>query len=194
MITTFIGPMFSGKSEKLLDVYNTVYNKNTVIAFKPKMDTRDKAYIKSRNNKIKISTILVETIEQLYTSLIYSSTLPQSYNRNGKIILIDEVQFLKGNVKWLVDLSIKKDYDIYIAGLNLTTNLKPFGIIGQILAISDNIIKLYSSCYYCGKQANYTKCLVNKTNDTLIGSNEYVPICKDCIRKEVIIDNGKSNV
>lgn len=193
MITTFIGPMFSGKSEKLLDIYNTIYNKDNIIAFKPKIDIRDKAYIKSRNTESKIPTILVETIEQLYSNLIYDSTLPQSYNKDGKIILIDEVQFLKGDVKWLVDLSIKEDYDIYIAGLNLTTDLKPFGIIGQILAISDKIEKLHSSCCYCGRQADYTKCLINKVDDILVGSDEYVPICKDCVKRGVMI-SGKSYI
>ena len=193
MITTFIGPMFSGKSEKLLDIYNTIHNKDNIIAFKPKIDIRDKAYIKSRNTESKIPTILVETIEQLYSNLIYDSTLPQSYNKDGKIILIDEVQFLKGDVKWLVDLSIKEDYDIYIAGLNLTTDLKPFGIIGQILAISDKIEKLHSSCYCCGRQADYTKCLINKVDDILVGSDEYVPICKDCVKRGVMI-SGKSYI
>ena len=49
MITTFIGPMFSGKSDKLIEIYNSIYNKKTIFTFKPYLDTRDDCYIKSRN-------------------------------------------------------------------------------------------------------------------------------------------------
>lgn len=97
--------------------------------------------------------------------------------------MIDEAQFLKGDVKLLLNLSLKYNYNIYIAGLNLTTELVPFGIIPEILAISDNIYKLHSVCYYCGKSADYTKCLADKSSDILVGSDEYLPVCKDCLFK-----------
>ena len=54
MITTFIGPMFSGKSQKLIDIYNNIYNKKTIFTFKPNIDKRDMMYIKSRNNDFEI--------------------------------------------------------------------------------------------------------------------------------------------
>ena len=84
-------------------------------------------------------------------------------------------------VKVLLKLSIIEQYDIFISGLNLTTELKPFGSIPNILSISDNIIKLTSTCYYCGKHAEYTKCLVDKKQDIMVGSDEYIPICRDCL-------------
>ena len=37
MITTFTGPMFSGKSTGLLNAYETIWNKTNIVAFKPKI-------------------------------------------------------------------------------------------------------------------------------------------------------------
>ena len=41
MITTYTGPMFSGKSTGLLNKYETIWNKENILAFKPKIDNRD---------------------------------------------------------------------------------------------------------------------------------------------------------
>ena len=41
MIKVFTGPMFSGKSDALLNEYDKRYHKSRILLFKPKMDTRD---------------------------------------------------------------------------------------------------------------------------------------------------------
>lgn len=178
MITTYIGPMFSGKSQKLLDIYDGIYNKNNIYCFKPIIDTRDNAFIKSRVNNNKLFSFLIDEFEDIPNILENNKDL----NCDGKIILIDEAQFLKGNVKVLLNLSIIKNYDIFIAGLNLTSELKPFKSMSELLAISDQIEKLYSTCHFCGKRAKYTYCNVSKESDILVGSDQYIAICDKCIK------------
>lgn len=175
MITTFIGPMFSGKSDKLIEIYNSIYNKKTIFTFKPYLDTRDDCYIKSRNKDNDIPSFSINWFDEI------DNIVHNSKDIGGKVILIDEAQFIKGDCKVLLKLSILELYDIFISGLNLTTELKPFGSIPNILAISDNIIKLTATCSFCGKQAEYTKCLVDKKQDIMVGSDKYIPICKDCL-------------
>ena len=169
MITTFIGPMFSGKSDKLIEVYNKIYNKDNIICFKPVDDSRDLGVISSRNKQSQLKCYLINRFEDILFILKGLNT-----PFLGKIILIDEAQFIKGNVQYLNYLSIKLDYDIYISGLSLTSNLKPFGCMAEILSISDNIVKLWAHCYYCGRRADYTRCL------------EYIPVCKNHIDKDEI--------
>lgn len=175
MITTFIGPMFSGKSDKLIEIYNSIYNKKAIFAFKPYIDTRDDIFIRSRSKTEDILSFAINWFDEIDT-IVHNSK-----DFDGRVILIDEAQFIQGDVKVLLKLSIIEQYDIFISGLNLTTELKPFGSIPNILSISDNIIKLTSTCYYCGKHAEYTKCLVDKKQDIMVGSDEYIPICKDCL-------------
>ena len=181
MITTFIGPMFSGKSDKLIEVYNKIYNKDNIICFKPVDDSRDLGVISSRNKQSQLKCYLINKFEDILFILRGLNT-----PFLGKIILIDEAQFIKGNVQYLNYLSIKLDYDIYISGLSLTSDLKPFGCMPEILSISDNIVKLWAHCYYCGRRADYTRCLVNKVKDVLVGNEEYIPVCKNHIDKDEI--------
>lgn len=181
MITTFIGPMFSGKSDKLIEVYNKIYNKDNIICFKPVDDSRDLGVISSRNKQSQLKCYLINKFEDILFILRGLNT-----PFLGKIILIDEAQFIKGNVQYLNYLSIKLDYDIYISGLSLTSDLKPFGCMPEILSISDNIVKLWAHCYYCGRRADYTRCLVDKVKDVLVGNEEYIPVCKNHIDKDEI--------
>lgn len=181
MITTFIGPMFSGKSDKLIEIYNKIYNKDNIICFKPVDDNRDLGVISSRNKQSQLKCYLINRFEDILFILKGLNT-----PFLGKIILIDEAQFIKGNVQYLNYLSIKLDYDIYISGLSLTSNLKPFACMPEILSISDNIVKLWAHCYYCGRRADYTRCLVDKVKDVLVGNEEYIPVCKNHIDKDEI--------
>ncbi len=123
MITTFIGPMFSGKSDKLIEVYDKIYNKDNVICFKPVYDNRNLGVIYSRNKSVELKCYLITQFEDILFIL-------QGLNKpfTGKVILIDEAQFIQGSVQVLNYLSLKKNFDIYIAGLTLTSSLKPFRV------------------------------------------------------------------
>ena len=101
-------------------------------------------------------------------------------------IFIDEIQFLKGNVKTLLKLSIMDDIDIYCAGLNMTSEQEPFGLMPQILAISDKIINTYSSCNVCGRKAIYTYYDGNKESEVLVGDEGYMSLCRRCLRRILI--------
>ena len=84
----------------------------------------------------------------------------------------------------LLYLSIVKNIDFYIAGLSLTSEQIPFGIMPNILAVADEIVHLKASCSDCNKtNAIYTYCLEEKENDILVGSTMYIPLCRDCLCK-----------
>ena len=175
MLTVITGPMFSRKSDELIDVYSRVYNKEVVICFKPSKDKRDGTYIKSRaKSNHKIPAKVIENYDEI---LKY-----QDY----KVILIDEAQFIKGDSKILSYLSEVKDCHIYVAGLTLTSEQLIFGSLANILLSADRVINLTASCHYCGRPAKFTKCLVDKTETELVGSDQYVPICGQCLYENYI--------
>ena len=174
MLTVITGPMFSGKSEKLIDVYNKIYNKETVIVFNPSKDKRDGTYIRTRGNSVKVPAKVIQDYKEILDYIDY------------KVVLIDEAQFIKGNSKILSYLSEVKRCDIYVAGLTLTSEQLIFGSLANILLSADRVINLTASCHYCGRPAKFTKCLVDKTETELIGSDQYVPICGQCLYENYI--------
>ena len=177
MITAIIGPMFSGKSEKLIGIYDEIFNKQKVLCFKPSKDTRDTTFIRSRNRESKVPALVVSDFSDI-RNIVRSK---QNLGFNGRIILIDEVQFIKGEAKILFDLSHFYGFDIYVSGLALTSEQNSFGCMHEILCYADEIIKLTSSWHNCGKPANYTFYLGHKDEDILVGSDEYIPLCGKCL-------------
>lgn len=173
MIKTFTGPMHSGKTAAMIMAYNKIWNKEHVLCCKPRMDTRDKGVFKSKDFGEEIEAICVDTFEEIYDLV----------NDNVRSLFIDEVQMIKGNVNILTYLSITKDLDIYMAGLNMTSEQEPFLNMPQILAISDEIEVIKASCYDCGREASYTYFEGNKKASILVGDEGYLPLCFRCLKK-----------
>ena len=172
MIKTFTGPMFSGKTSALLTVYFNMWNKKNIMCFKPKMNTRDDG-IKSKNIRENVPAIEIEDLKEI----------PKHLKKNTRTIFIDEANFLKGDVSILTDLNINKNIDIYIAGLNMTSEQKPFGIMPNILAISDFIEISKSYCTICNREASFTYFEGNKEGDIIVGDSGYISLCEECLRK-----------
>ena len=72
----------------------------------------------------------------------------------------------------------------YIAGLNLTSERKPFGKMGELLCNSDNVKMMTSICECCkSENAVYSYCKTKKDGDILIGDSQYMPVCSSCYEK-----------
>ncbi|UKI28362.1 MAG: hypothetical protein L6V78_05390 [Clostridium sp.] len=175
MIKVFTGPMFSGKSDALLKEYDKRYHKSRILLFKPKMDTRDYGVVKTRKGK-EINAILVDDIKDIPSYIT---------DKINTIFLLMKLIFLKGDIKkFLLELSVMEDLDIYIAGLNMTSEQAPFGIMPQLLSIADEIEILHASCNECNRDAIYTYYDGKKKGDILVGNDNYMALCARCLRRK----------
>ena len=173
MIKTFTGPMFSGKTTGLLTTYFNMWNKKNILCFKPKMNIRDDG-IKSKNIKDNVEAIEIEDLSEILKHI----------KKNTRTIFIDEANFLTGDVSILIELSIDNNVDIYISGLNMTSEQKPFGIMPNILAISDYIEISKSYCTICNREASFIYFEGDKDSDIVVGDSGYISLCEDCLRKK----------
>ena len=174
MIHVKTGPMFSSKSASLIERYNNIWNKEKVMCFKPKIDDRDLGIIKSRTSKEQIEAYCINDLSEILNYI----------KPNTMTIFIDEIQFLTGDVRLLLNLSINRDIDFYICGLNMTSEQVPFGIMPSVLAIADDIEILPASCFDCNKDAYFTYFKAGvKTDEVVVGSDQYIPLCANCLRK-----------
>lgn len=178
-INVYTGPMFSGKTNALLSAYErSAIAKKRVQAFKPQIDTRfGKNIIKSRRFG-EIEAISIKRIEDL-----------KKYDTD--VYIIDEFQFLEGDIKVIQDLADKKGKTFYITGLDMTAEKKPFGHMPELLAIADHIEKFVAICQDCAEEnAIYSYFLGKKNTEILIGNHEYIPLCRKCMQKRVKQDEA----
>ena len=172
-ITVFSGPMKCGKSTRLInEAKRQIIAGKDVLVFKPLIDNRvDINKINDKNGN-EIGAINITSIDEIK-------------NYDCDMYFIDEFQFLDGNVNVVQEL-VEKGKRIYIAGLNLTAERKPFGKMGEIMCNADNVQMLTSICECCKKDnAIYSFCKTKKDGDILIGDDVYIPVCAECYRKLV---------
>ena len=168
-INVFTGPMKCGKTKRAIEVANIQKIRGKDIkVFKPQIDNRfatDKIVTRSGKELDTYNILKIEDIEK-YDADVY---------------VIDEFQFLKGDLKELYKLA-NAGKKFYIAGLNLTAERKPFGSMGDLLCMSDNVQILTSVCEECrNDNAIYTYYKGdNKTGDILVGEDCYIPVCRKC--------------
>lgn len=171
-INVYTGPMKCGKTQKILDEAQRqqIAGKNIKV-FKPKIDDR-------------FSDIEVVSRKGYKTGAIAINYINEIKNYDADVYIIDEFQFLKGELDELYNLA-NNGKKFYIAGLNLTAERKPFGKMGELLCMSDNVQILTSICEICkNDNAIYTYYTGKEKNgDILVGEENYIPVCRNCYEK-----------
>ena len=175
LINVFTGPMKSGKTSKLIAIYEDLKdttNKKCMM-FKPTIDSRfAENEVVSRTGD-KVFSI---NIQNIYDLLPYKDLVD--------IFFIDEFQFLEGqDISMIINNFIDNGKKFYIAGLNLTSERKPFGSIPQLLALAEEVEYLEAKCDNCGGNAIYTYCKDHKKEDILIGDDNYLSLCHKCYKE-----------
>ena len=162
-----IGPMFSGKTTELLRIANrlkSINNKILIVNYE-----EDKRY--------SIENVSTHNLIQMKCKFT-KSLLTLNYD-NYDIICINEGQFFNDLVEFC-NYYLNYNKKIYICGLDGDINQQKFGNILDLIPISDSVVKLNAFCKICknGTLAPFTKRLVESKEIKLIGTDEYMAVCR----------------
>jgi thymidine kinase len=146
--------MFSGKSEELLRRLNRLqYADVDYLVFKPKIDTRTKKTVKSRDGR-KIQAITITSSKGI---LQYLNKL----NKEIPVIGIDEAQFLDEDLGDVCESLANSGHIVYVAGLDLDFRGEPFKPMLKPLAYAEVITKLTAICTECGAAGTRTQRIID---------------------------------
>jgi thymidine kinase len=171
-----LGPMFSGKTSKLLEIYKQYSFCNISVAvINHSFDTRYHDSLLSTHDKIMIPCTQTSNL---------TDERCQQVIEKSQVILINEGQFFVGLYDSVIQM-LKQGKRIYIAGLDGDFERKQFGEILQLIPMCDRINKLTSLCSLCknGTPGIFSLRLSTETQQTLIGSSNYIPVCRICYDK-----------
>lgn len=165
-----IGPMFSGKTTRLIEEYNNSVNKNKVII----NHSSDKRYSSndcvSTHDKVQLPSVSLNDLKQLY--------LDNNLLKYDEYY-IDESQFFPDLYLTVSEL-MKRKKKIIICGLDGDYEAKPFFNVNiiNLIPLCNSIEKLNAKCYICNKDASYTTRLTNNDNQIFVGTHvDYQPTC-----------------
>jgi thymidine kinase len=183
-----LGPMYSGKTSALVNIYKQCILCNIpVVVINHNIDKRYHNIHLSTHDQITIPCIKTEKLMELLNNDIHNDIHNDIMKSN--IILINEGQFFDDLVVFVQKmLSYKKK--IYICGLDGDFERKKFGQILNLIPLCDKVCKLNSLCSICknGKKGIFSMRLTNETEQTVVGSDNYIPVCRECY------DNKKNNI
>ena len=103
--------------------------------------------------------------------------------RDSDVILINEGQFFPDLYDVVVDM-LAHNKKIYICGLDGDFERKKFGQILDLIPLCDKVTKLTSLCSQCknGTPGIFSMRLTNETAQTVVGSDNYIPVCRKCYK------------
>ena len=177
-VESIVGPMFAGKTEELIRrVKRMEYAKKKYQIFKPSIDDRYSITEIVSHNKKALKATNVSSGEDIKNNL----------KEDTQAIVIDEVQFLGESILSYIKEFAASGYRVICAGLDTDFRGEPFGVIGSILAISEDVTKLTAICCNCGNLATKTQRIINGKpayyDDPiiLVGEKEsYEARCRNC--------------
>jgi len=175
----FIGPMFSGKTSALCNIYKQyTISKQKPIVINHSIDKRysDNDNIMVSHDNMNIPCISIKRLSDISNALIDTS----------QIILINEAQFFTDLKPFVLNL-LAKNKSVYIAALDGDFKQNCFGDIPYLIPHCDKLTKLTALCTQCiksgiiGIPAPFTYRITNETEQTVVGTTNYIPVCRKCM-------------
>lgn len=170
----WLGPMFSGKTTRLIDAYkkHTFIGKHVVVI----NYTADKRYhetMLSTHDKVMIPCVQTESLSEFGVTEAMAE---------ADVVLINEGQFfadLYDIVANLVDIQKKT---VFIAALDGDFRRNKFGRVLDLIPLCDRVTKLVALCSRCrdGTEAVFSKRISKESEQVVIGADNYMPLCRGC--------------
>lgn len=173
-IEVFTGPMFAGKSTRLLNRVATFTDAGAeVLLVKHATDTRyaEKAIVTHDGKRLDAHvansgndlTVLLE-------------------KHPAKIVAVDEVQFFDHSFVSWARKARAEGVTVVCAGLDRDSQGQPFGPMPYLLAFADAVHKLAGECP-CGLLAVQTRRKADAPQGFIGGSERYESVCWPCFYK-----------
>jgi thymidine kinase len=168
-----LGPMFSGKTTRLIEHFKAYsFIEKRIVVINYSLDTRYSNTALSSHDRIEIPCV-------------FSNTLCKDLWINADVVLINEGQFFSDLVPAVKDMINTFNKHVYICGLDGDFKRERFGTLLDLIPFCDRVEKLSAFCAVCkdGTPAIFSHRVSNECAQIVIGSNNYMPLCRTCYNR-----------
>lgn len=185
-----LGPMYSSKSTMLLKIYKQcIFCNIPVIIINHSIDTRYHESMVSTHDKVMAPCIQTTLLNNIWNYNKFESHFDENCEnhinlRTADVILINEGQFFE-DLYVIVEDMLRFNKRVYVCGLDSDFERKKFGQILDLIPLCDKVNKLTSLCSQCkdGTPGIFSMRLTSEKQQTLVGSDNYIPVCRKCYEK-----------
>lgn len=182
-LEVILGPMFSGKTSRLLEIYKKyIFCNSSICVINHSNDTiRYSKTMLSTHDGTQIPCIHTETLSELWNNLVGQG----QHNVDIKsfdVILINEGQFFPDLYRTVVDM-LAHNKTVYVCGLDGDYKREKFGQILDLIPICDKVEKLNAFCALCknGTPGIFSLRTSTELEQCVVGdSGAYMAVCRKC--------------
>ena len=183
-----LGSMYSSKSTRLVEIYKQCKFCNIPVSIiNHTIDKRYHDTMLSTHDKVMAPCLQANKLSDIWTNsgFIESGNQSDKYAnkllRSSDVILINEGQFFPDLYEVVVDM-LDNNKKVYVCGLDGDFERKKFGTILDLIPLCDKVNKLTSLCSLCrdGTPGIFSMRLTTETEQTVVGSDNYIPVCRKC--------------
>jgi len=170
-LEAIFGPMFSGKTSYIVEVYKQcLFCSIPVIVINHSIDNRYDDNLLATHDKVMIPCVKTDKLLELSSELL-----------TNKVILINEGQFFPDLYEFVINM-LALNKQIYVCGLDGDYKRNKFGQILDIIPLCDRVVKLSSLCGICkdGTRGIFSKRISSELEQTVVGNDNYIPVCRKC--------------
>jgi thymidine kinase len=177
------GVMFSGKSEELIRrIRRALIARRRVRVFKSHLDARYEGLHRvSSHTGITIEAMPIDRADEVLRQVGDPADVD--------VVAIDEVQFLDAGILEVATHLAERGVRVICAGTDTDFRGEPFGMMGHLMAIAEDVTKLQAICVICGDLACRNQRLVDGRPAqwdmpvVLVGGSEsYEARCRRCFQ------------
>lgn len=180
----FLGPMFAGKTTRLIERYNEKceeVGKEKCLAINYALDKR----YSLESEIVSHDQLKIECYSILDLAEFVKTTETQAKILEAEYIFINEAQFFKDLLQLTLFLKNVLKKNLVLCGLDLDFKRNKFG---ELVDLTDHA----TSVHYLTGRCNTRNCLnpslyshrkTNSVEQVLIGTSEYEPLCGECYDK-----------
>jgi thymidine kinase len=173
-VEVIAGSMFSGKTEELIRrLTRAEIARQKVVVFKPSIDNRYSEHHIVSHDVSKMSCVTIDNAEEI---------IPQI--GDATVIGIDEAQFFDEKILEVVTELADMGKRVILSGCEMYSSGEPFGQMGALMCIAEEVDKLQAVCMVCGEEAyiSYRKEQAQNGNILIGYSDIYEARCRKCAR------------
>ena len=181
-IRVITGGMFSGKSQELIcQIDKARASGNPVDVCYPRIAERQsprdiQGRVMAMDDQSGVQLFALGTDEFSFGTIRHKLL--------SEIIAIDEAQFFSPHIVDVVKKWRHEGRCVLIAGLDMDYLEQPFGSMGDLMCLADDVVKLHATCSSCHDKPAFISHRVSPSlHQVEIGETHYVALCLECHRK-----------
>ena len=172
-LVIIMGPMFSGKTSRLISMYNRLRESGEeqicVVNYLDDMRYGNTPQELVSHDQTKIPCISCRLLAEIPDTT--------SYN----YLLVNEAQFFGDLRQFVLEAVEGRGIHVCLFGLDGDYRRRPIGQLLELIPYCDHVEKHTADCLKCSKPAIFTYRHSRETEMFVIGSHDkYQPLCRDC--------------